>query len=59
MEQTVRDSLNNILTEFDDFFMKHKTDIGRCNIAKHTVEVEPGATTHREGARRMSREKAE
>ena len=57
--QTARDSLSNILTEFDDLLMKHKTDIGRCKIAKHTVEVEPGATPHREGARRMSREKAE
>ena len=57
--QTARDSLDNILTEFDDLFMKHKADIGRCKIAKHTVEDEPGATPHREGARRMSREKAE
>ena len=57
--QTVRDSLDNILTEFDDLFMKHKADIGRCKNAKHTVEVEPGATPHREGARRMSCEKAE
>ena len=39
--------------------MKHKADIGRCTIAKHTVEVEPGAVPHREGARRMSPEKAE
>ena len=39
--------------------MKHKADIGRCKIAKHTIEVEPGATLHREGARRMSCEKAE
>ena len=39
--------------------MKHKADIGRCKTAKHTVEVEPGATPHCEGARKMSREKAE
>ena len=39
--------------------MKHKADIGRCTIAKHMVEVEPGAVPHREGARRMSPEKAE
>ena len=37
--------------------MKHKADIGRCTIAKHPVEVEPGAIPHREGARRMSPEK--
>ena len=52
-------SLENILTEFDDLFMKHKADIGRCTIAKHPVEVEPGAVPHREGARRMPSEKAE
>ena len=57
--QTARDSLNNILTEFDDLFILHKADIGRCTIAKHPVELEPGAVPHREGARRMSPEKAE
>ena len=55
--QTARDSLNNILTEFDDLFMKHKGDIGRCTIAKNPVELEPGATPHREGGRRMSPDK--
>ena len=39
--------------------MKHKADIGRCTIAKHPVEVEPGAIPHREGARMISPEKAE
>ena len=53
------ESLGRILNEFDDLFMKHKADIGRCTFAKHTVEVEPGAVPHREGARRMSPEKAE
>ena len=52
-------SLENILTEFDDLFMKHKADNGRCTIAKHPVELEPGAVPHREGARRMSPEMAE
>ena len=40
-------SLEDILTEFDDLFMKHKDDIGGCTIAKHPVEVEPGAVPHR------------
>ena len=53
------ESLGNILNEFDDLFMKRKADIGRCTIAKHTIEVEPGAVPHREGARRMSPKKAE
>ena len=52
-------SLENILTEFDDLFLKHKADIGRSTIAKHPVELEPSAVPHREGARRMSPEKAE
>ena len=50
-------SLENISAEFDDLFMKHKADIG--TIAKHPVEVDPGAVPHRDGARRMSPEKAE
>ena len=52
-------SLENSLTEFDDLFMEHNADIGRCTIAKHPVEVEPGALPHREAARRMSPEKTE
>ena len=38
--------------------MKHRADIGRCTIAKHPVEVEPGDVPHREDARRKSPEKA-
>ena len=53
------ESLGNILNEFDDLFMKRKADIGCCTIAKHMIEVEPGAVPHREGAHRMSPEKAE
>ena len=52
-------ALENILTEFDDLFMKHKADIGRSTIAKYPVEVKPGAIPHREGARRISPKKAE
>ena len=54
------DTLDKLLKEFDDLFMKYKADIGKCKIAKHpVVEVEPGAIPHREGARRMSPDKAE
>ena len=38
--------------------MKNKSDIGRCKIAKHKIELEPEAIPHREGARRMSPDKA-
>ena len=51
-------SLENILTGFDDLFVKYRAGIGRCTIAKHPVEVQPGAVLHREGARRMSPDKA-
>ena len=52
-------SLKNVLTEFDDLLMKHKADFGPCIIAKHPVEVEPGAVPHGDGVRRMSPENAE
>ena len=53
-----RDKLASVLSEYDDLFMKNKSDIGRCKIAKHRIELEPEATPHREGARRMSPDKA-
>ena len=53
------ETLSKLLKEFDDLFMKYKADIGKCKIAKHPVELEPGAIPHREGARRMSHDKAE
>ena len=56
---TASDTLSKLLTEFDNLFMKYKADNGKCKIAKHTVEVEPRAVPHREGARRMSPDKAE
>ena len=59
MGSTASDTLSRLLTEFDDLFMKYKADIDKCKIAKHAVDVEPGAVPHREGARRMSPDKAE
>ena len=56
---TARTTLGKLLQEFDDLFMKHKADIGKCKKAKHPVEVEPNVFPHREGARRMSPEKSE
>ena len=53
-----RDKLASVLSEYDDLFMKNKFDIGRCKIAKHRIELEPEAIPHREGARRMSPDKA-
>ena len=56
--EEARDKLENILKEYDDLFMKNKSDIGRCKIAKHKIELEPEAVLHRKGARRMSPDKA-
>ena len=56
--EVTRDQLANVLSEYDDLFMKHKADIGRCKIAKHRIELEPDALPHREGHRRMSPDKA-
>ena len=53
-----RDQLAEVLNEYDDLFMKHKADIGKCALAKHRIELEPQAIPHREGARRMSPDKA-
>ena len=53
-----RDQLAEVLNEYDDLFMKHKADIRKCTIAKHRIELEPEAIPHREGARRMSPDKA-
>ena len=53
-----RDQLAEVLNEYDDLFMKHKADIGKCTIAKHRIELEPEAIPHREGARRIAPDKA-
>ena len=42
-----------------DVFSKHKSDIGCCNFVKHEIELEEGAVSHREGARRMTPHKSE
>ena len=53
-----RDQLEEVLNEYDDLFKKHKADIRRCTIAENRIELEPEAIPHREGARRMSPDKA-
>ena len=52
---TPRDTLEKLLSDFDDLFMNFKAD----KIAKHRVETEPRAEPHREGARRLPPEKTE
>ena len=55
--EEARDKLDGILNEYEDLFMKIKSDRDRCKIAKHRIEEKPEAVTHREGARRISPEK--
>ena len=47
-----------MFADFDNIFMKHKTDISKFKIAKHKYEIEPNAEPYREDARRMSPDKA-
>ena len=42
--ECARDQLAEVLNEYDDLFMKHKADIGRCTKSKHRIELEPEAT---------------
>ena len=58
-DSTASDTLSKLLSVFDDLFMKYKADIIKCKIDKHTVEIEPGAVPHSEGARIMSPDNAE
>ena len=57
--ENTKAELGKLIAEYDDLFMKHKADIGRCKVAKHRIVLEPNVLPHREGARRMSPEKAD
>ena len=52
--EETEDKLETILKEYEDLFMINRSDIGRCKIAKHRIQLEPEAVPHREGARRKS-----
>ena len=51
--------LREVLNRNADIFSRHKADIGCCNFVKHEIELEEGAVSHREGARRMKPHKSE
>ena len=40
---TARKTLDKRLDEIDDIFMKYTPELGKCKMAKHSVEVVPGA----------------
>ena len=43
-----------VLNRNADVFSKHKADIGCCNFVEHEIELEEGAVSNRECARRMT-----
>ena len=51
--------LREVLNRNADVFSRHKADIGCCNFVEHEIELEEGAVSHREGARRMTPHKLE
>ena len=51
--------LRAVLNRNADVCSKHKADIGCCNFVEHEIELEEGAVSHREGARRMTPHKSE
>ena len=51
--------LREVLNRNADVFSKHRADIGCCNFVEHEIELEEGAVSHREGARRMTPHKSE
>ena len=50
--------LREVLNGNADVFSRHKADIGCRNFVEHEIELEEGAVTHREGARRMTPHKS-
>ena len=50
--------LEELMQEYDSLFMKHKADLGRCKVLEHFIDLEPEVIPHREGARRMTPDKA-
>ena len=53
------EAIKDVLDRNQDVFSKHKADIGCCNFVEHEIEVEEAAVPHREGARRMTANKAD
>ena len=47
--EEARDKLDDTLHEYEYLFMNNESDIGKCKIAKHRIELEPEAVPHREG----------
>ena len=48
------EAIKDVLDRNQDFFSKHKADIGCCNFVEHEIELDESAVPHREGARSMT-----
>ncbi len=53
------DRLRQVPLSNASVFAKNESDVGRCNFVEHRIDLEPDATPHHEGARRMAPLKAE
>ena len=53
------EAIKDVLDRNQDFFSKHKADIGCCNFVEHEIELDESAVPHREGARRMTPNKSD
>ena len=46
--------LERLLKEFEPIFQQGKADFGRCSVAEHEINLEPGAVPWKEGPRKMT-----
>ena len=54
-KEGARENIQEVLNEYDDLFMEHKGNIGRCKTAKHHIEREPGACFRRKPQKPLRR----
>ena len=52
------EAIKDVLDRNEDYFLKHKADIGCCYFVEHEIELEESAVPHRKGARRMTSNKS-
>ena len=53
------EAIKDVLERNEEFFSRHKADIGCCYFVEHEIELEESAVPHREGARCMTPHKSD
>ena len=53
------EAIKDVLDRNQDVFLKHKEDIGCCNIVEREIELQESTVPHREGARHMTPSKSD